>query len=119
MLIHGTMYAPTAAVSLTNKQLNYQIISRGILVRTLFLDLFPNATFTDPVIYSPDYGTVVGADRQMLLTAYQCPSSSSCTSGGTPKLRAMVRFQDHEDPPLQTNLSPGFKVKVESWTLLR
>ncbi|HVT76320.1 MAG TPA: hypothetical protein VHD87_04765 [Acidimicrobiales bacterium] len=112
MIVHGTVYAPRGAVDMTNKQVNFQVVSRGIIARTIDLEVFPNAQFTDPIIYSPDYGTVVGADREMLFIA--CPDKP-CTSGGVPALRAMVRVVDHDN---DNNISPGYKAKVESWTIL-
>lgn len=112
MVVHGTVYAPLGSIDLTNKQISFQVISRGLIARVVALEMFPNAQFTDPVIYSPDYGTVVGADREMLFVA--CPDTP-CSSGGVPALRSLVRFVDH-DPDF--NVVPGYKATVESWTIL-
>lgn len=115
-IVHGTIFAPEAAIDLAVKNFSYQAVSRGIVARVVALEMFPNAVFTDPVIYSPNFGTVVGADREMLFTACENGTAGSPCPSGRPKLRAMVRFQDHDE---FNNLVVGHKVKVDSWTVVR
>jgi hypothetical protein len=112
-IMHGTIYAPAAALEFILKKYTYQAVSRGIIARTIYMDVYPNSQYTDPVIYSPDFGTVVGADREMLMTACEDGTVSSCTK---PKLRALIRIRDHDDFNI---LSIGNKVTVESWTIVR
>jgi hypothetical protein len=112
-IMHGTIYAPAAALEFILKKYTYQAVSRGIIARTVSMDVYPNSAYSDPVIYSPDFGTVAGADREMLMTACEDGSVSSCTK---PKLRALVRIRDHDDFNI---LSIGNKVTVESWTIVR
>jgi hypothetical protein len=116
LVIHGTIYAPRAAVDLAVKSFSYQAVSRGIVARVVALEMFPNAVFTNPVIYSPDFGTVVGADREMLFVACENGTAGNKCPSGKPKLRAMIRFQDHDE---YNNLVIGHTVKVDSWTVLR
>jgi hypothetical protein len=113
LLIHGTVYAPDAVVDLTIKNLTYQVVSRGLLARVVALEMYPNAVFTDPVIFSPNFGQVFGADREMLLTACENGSATSCAK---PKLRALVSIQDHDELNFS---SVGYKVNVQSWTIVR
>jgi hypothetical protein len=114
-LVHGTLYAPSAALDLGLQLVDYQMVSRGIVARVVRLGVSPSSIFNDPVIYSPDYGNVVGYPRRMLFTAYEC-AGATCTSGGVAKLRSKVSIQDADN---EKNPSPGFKVNVESWTILR
>jgi hypothetical protein len=121
LMIHGTVYAPLSAMFLGVKNYDYQVVSRGIIARVVAMDMFPNAAFGDPVIFSPDYGTVVGADRRMLMTACL---GTSCTATNQ-KLRAMICIKDNTDdsvpcftPPVKAEAVPeiGHRVAVESWT---
>jgi hypothetical protein len=125
LLIHGTVYAPLSPVFLAVKNYDYQIVSRGIVARVIAMDMFPNAAFNDPVIFSPDYGTVVGADRLMLMTA--CLGTSCAADGSNAKLRALICIKDNTDdtvpcfaPPQKAEAVPeiGHAVTVQSWTFV-
>ncbi|MEY2474355.1 MAG: hypothetical protein QOK28_3684 [Actinomycetota bacterium] len=125
LMIHGTLYAPLAAVFMGVKNYDYQIVSRGVIARVVSMDMYPNAVFTDPVIYSPDYGTVLGADRRILMTA--CLGTSCNADGSNAKLRALVCIKDNTDdsvpcfsPPRDPGAVPqlGHKVTLESWTFV-
>jgi hypothetical protein len=113
-IVHGTVYLPNSVFDLSLQTVSYQVVSRGIIARVIALGISPSADFKDPLIYSPNFGSVVGAPRRMLLVACE---NNPCASGGTPKLRAMVRIEDTE--PGSPNISVGNRVVVESWTVLR
>lgn len=113
-VVHGTVYLPAGVMDLSLQTVSYQVVSRGIIARVVALGISPSADFKDPLIYSPNFGSVVGAPRRMLFTACE---NGPCTSGGKARLRALVRFEDTE--PNSFNVSPGNRVIVESWTVLR
>jgi hypothetical protein len=112
-LVHGTIYAPLAAIDLSLQGVGYQVVSRGIISRVVVMSISPSSQYTKPVIYSPNFGSVPGAPRRMVLTA--CVEAA-CDDGGKPKLRALVRIQDADD---NNNPGvPGYKVFIESWSVL-
>jgi hypothetical protein len=115
MLIHGTIYAPASLLNLNLTNIGYQVVNRGIIARVVQLALTPSAVYTDPVIFSPDFGSVIPADRDVVLRA--CPGSSNCAAG-TEKIRALVHFDD-SDPSCNPDYCPGFGVRISSWRVLR
>jgi hypothetical protein len=126
LMVFGTIYAPTAAMFLSVKN-DHRISSRGLIARVVGLDMYPNAATSDAVIFSPDYGTVEGADRLMLMTA--CLGDTPCeTTDSRAKLSAMVCIKDNTDDsvpcfatPVKAEAVPeiGHKVAVQSWTFRR
>jgi hypothetical protein len=112
-LIHGTLYAPAAYINLEMKKKTFQAVDRGIVARAVRIAVWPNEAYDDPVIYSPNFGTVTGADRVMLMTACENGSAASCSK---PRLRAMIRIRDYTDDAV---VHVGDKVVVESWTIVR
>lgn len=114
LLVHGTLYAPAAVVDLGLTNIGYQVVSRGILARVLALALTPSSDFTDPVIFSPDFGSVVPADRSVLVRA--C-SAANCPAGSV-KISALVDIKD-SDASCHPSFCPGYAVKVRSWSIER
>ncbi|MGW5398759.1 hypothetical protein [Streptomyces sp. NPDC003952] len=53
LLINGTVYAPTAAVELSMSQVASQVVTRGIIARTITLGIGPAAGYLRPVIGIP------------------------------------------------------------------
>lgn len=53
-LVDGTVYAPSAAVDLAMSQLDSQVVTRGLVARTIRLDLSPKSTFKRPTIGVPN-----------------------------------------------------------------
>ncbi|MFE2728718.1 hypothetical protein [Kitasatospora sp. NPDC059327] len=53
LLINGTVYAPTGAVDLSMNQVGSQVVTRGIIARTIGLGLRPAAGYLRPVIGIP------------------------------------------------------------------
>jgi hypothetical protein len=115
MLIHGTIYAPAASLNLALTNIGYQVVNRGIIARVVQLALTPSGIYTDPVIFSPDFGSVIPADRDVILRA--CPGTSNCAPGAE-KIRAVVHFDD-SDPSCNPDYCPGYGVRVTSWRVLR
>ncbi|WP_382466192.1 hypothetical protein ACFIN9_35870 [Streptomyces noursei] len=53
LVINGTVYAPTAAVELSMSQVSSQVVTRGIIARTIDLGISPTAGYLRPVIGIP------------------------------------------------------------------
>ncbi|MGW1635288.1 hypothetical protein [Streptomyces lavendulae] len=53
LLINGTVYAPTAAVDLSMSQVGSQVVTRGIIARTIGLGIRPAPGYLRPVIGIP------------------------------------------------------------------
>lgn len=53
LLINGTVYAPTAAVDLSMSQVGSQVVTRGVIARTITLGIRPAAAYLRPVIGIP------------------------------------------------------------------
>ncbi|MFD4866972.1 hypothetical protein [Streptomyces sp. NPDC058412] len=53
LVINGTVYAPTAAVDLSMRQVGSQVVTRGIIARTIDLGISPAAGYLRPVIGIP------------------------------------------------------------------
>ncbi|MFE3764577.1 hypothetical protein ACFXPI_22805 [Streptomyces sp. NPDC059104] len=53
LVINGTVYAPTAAVDLSMSQVGSQVVTRGIIARTIGLGIRPAAGYLRPVIGIP------------------------------------------------------------------
>ncbi|MFD5141865.1 hypothetical protein [Streptomyces sp. NPDC058401] len=80
LLINGTVYAPTAAVDLSMSQVGSQVVTRGIIARTIALGISPAAGYLRPVIGIPP--------EPVLFTAYPAvsarPASVTALTGFTP-----------------------------------
>ncbi|WP_406142058.1 hypothetical protein [Streptomyces sp. NBC_01089] len=53
LVVNGTVYAPTAAVDLSMSQVSSQVVTRGIIARTIGLGISPAAGYLRPVIGIP------------------------------------------------------------------
>ncbi|GAA2663731.1 hypothetical protein [Streptomyces lunalinharesii] len=53
LVVNGTVYAPTAAVDLSMSQVSSQVVTRGIIARTIDLGISPTAGYLRPVIGIP------------------------------------------------------------------
>ncbi|MGW2479864.1 hypothetical protein ACWCWQ_08585 [Streptomyces sp. NPDC001571] len=53
LVINGTVYAPTAAVDLSMSQVGSQVVTRGIIARTIELGIGPAGGYLRPVIGIP------------------------------------------------------------------
>ncbi|MFI5828523.1 hypothetical protein ACIA6C_14870 [Streptomyces sp. NPDC051578] len=80
LLINGTVYAPTAAVDLSMSQVGSQVVTRGIIARTIALGISPAAGYLRPVIGIPP--------EPVLFTTYPAvitkPASVTGITGFTP-----------------------------------
>ncbi|MFJ3908924.1 hypothetical protein [Streptomyces vinaceus] len=80
LVINGTVYAPTAAVDLSMSQVGSQVVTRGIIARTIGLGIRPAAGYLRPVIGVPP--------EPVLFTTYPAviakPASVTAVTGFTP-----------------------------------
>ncbi|MFF4323356.1 hypothetical protein [Streptomyces sp. NPDC001568] len=80
LLINGTVYAPTAAVDLSMSQVGSQVVTRGIIARTIGLGISPTSRYLRPVIGVPP--------EPVLFTTYPAviaePASVTAITGFTP-----------------------------------
>ncbi len=109
--VQGTTYAPQAVLDVTLNNATEPIFRFGVVARSLWVKETGSVAFTGVVIEVPDDspGFVFG----VYLTAYVCPSSSTCAPGGTPVARARVAYVDG-DP---ANPVPGARqISVLSWS---
>lgn len=113
-LVLGTIYVPASAVDIHHQTATYQIVSRGIVARAVRMGVSPSAQFTEPLIYSPDFGQRPGQNpRVVVLTA--C-ADHACSANGIPKLRARVTITDEDAHAVPY---PGLKLTVDSWAVVR
>ncbi|MGW4746064.1 hypothetical protein ACWEPR_14815 [Streptomyces sp. NPDC004290] len=79
LLVNGTVYAPTGAVDLSMRQVRSQVVTRGIVARTVRLGIGPAAGYLRPVIGIPP--------EPVLFTTYPAviapPSSAASVTGFT------------------------------------
>ncbi|MFB7176104.1 hypothetical protein ACFCYI_00135 [Streptomyces sp. NPDC056257] len=80
LVINGTVYAPTAAVDLSMSQVGSQVVTRGIIARTIGLGISPAGGYLRPVIGIPP--------EPVLFTTYPAviakPASVTAVTGFTP-----------------------------------
>ncbi|MFF3171549.1 hypothetical protein ACFVQ0_02935 [Streptomyces sp. NPDC057900] len=80
LVINGTVYAPTAAVDLSMSRVGSQIVTRGIVARTIRLGISPATGYLRPVIGIPP--------EPVLFTTYPAvtakPASVTAITGFTP-----------------------------------
>ncbi len=107
-IVHGTIYAPHAAIDLSLQGVGYQVVSRGIIARVVVLRISPSALFTDPLIYSPNFGTVPGAPRKMVLTA--CIGDALSARRQRPAEDPLACSHPGRATKTTTPVVPGYKV---------
>lgn len=100
--LHGTLYAPTAAVQIELPNNSTQVLERGVIARTLRVSI-PTNTFTGSPIQLPTLSSTPG-NRKVIFLARQANRLV---------LRAVVRFDDN------ALLSPDKRADVLSWSVLR
>ncbi|MFJ1864375.1 hypothetical protein ACIOD1_07080 [Streptomyces sp. NPDC088097] len=80
LVINGTVYAPTAAVDLSMSRVGSQVVTRGIIARTIDLGIIPATGYLRPVIGIPP--------EPVLFTTYPAvmakPASVTALTGFTP-----------------------------------
>ncbi|MYS08270.1 hypothetical protein GTW71_17935 [Streptomyces sp. SID6041] len=80
LLVNGTIYAPTGAVDLSMSRVGSQVVTRGIIARTIALGIRPAAEHLRPVIGIPP--------EPVLFTTYPAasakPASVTALSGFAP-----------------------------------
>jgi hypothetical protein len=99
--IHGTVYAPATAVSITQTGVANDVVDRGIVARDTYLALsLPAAAYTGPHISIP-LALTTTLPRDVLFTAVM---------GGVTLLRSEVKFSD------ATGLVDGAVPSVITWS---
>jgi hypothetical protein len=113
--IQGAAYLPLAAVDITLNNVSSQVFKFGVVARVLAVKINGSSTFDQAVIELPDNSPGYGfTDTDVLLTAYVCPGSATCSPGSTPvRLRARVRITD----PSGTVVPGQRQIRVTSWSL--
>ena len=101
VVLHGMLYAPTAALDLNAASGSQQGYLRGIVARTILANITPSVAFA-PTISTVSGGAGLPNDRLVELVA---------TINSVVRLRATVRF---DDQPLA-----GDHVVVNRWTVVR
>ncbi|MFB6516461.1 hypothetical protein [Streptomyces sp. NPDC056401] len=80
LVINGTVYAPTGAVDLSMSQVGSQVVTRGIIARTIDLGISPTSRYLRPVIGVPP--------EPVLFTTYPAmiakPASVTAITGFAP-----------------------------------
>ncbi|MET9533191.1 hypothetical protein ABZY02_21950 [Streptomyces sp. NPDC006649] len=94
LVINGTVYAPTAAVGLSMSQVGSQVVTRGIIARTIDLGISPATGYLRPVIGIPP--------EPVLFTTYPAVTAKPAS------VTAITRFT----PP-----APGAPVDVTDATI--
>ncbi|WP_405774139.1 hypothetical protein [Streptomyces sp. NBC_00859] len=94
LVLNGTVYAPTAAVDLSMSQVGSQVVTRGIIARTIGLGISPATGYLRPVIGIPP--------EPVLFTTYPAVTAKPAS------VTAITRFT----PP-----APGAPVDVTDATI--
>jgi hypothetical protein len=97
--LHGTVYAPTAAVDMTLTSVPYVVVDRGLAVRHARLAMSPANGYDGPLISVPD---PIQAPRRVLLTAKD--------AAGTQLGRAYVTLSDGSG-------QNGTQARVTEWSV--
>lgn len=115
LAIHGTVYVPTATVSLHLPNAAMSMIDRGLIARVITLGRMPNSDFEGPVVSLPEANEGGRADRVVRFTARLCPTDAPCVApgSGTARLRVLVTYDD------QRGARPGAGVRLDQWSVLR
>jgi hypothetical protein len=103
LAVHGTVYAPTAALKLELTNVGSQVLRRGVIARTTHVKVTGSSAFLGSPISLPPLTGAPG-NREVVFTAKQ---------GGTEVLRAVVIFDD------TATISPDRRADIKSWTVLR
>jgi hypothetical protein len=82
LAVHGTIYAPGAAVDISETSVVNDIVDRGVIARDLYMATTIGAGYAGPVVSIPP---LTVNPRQLSLTA---------SVGGVPLVRAEVQFTD-------------------------
>ena len=109
LTLHGTLYAPTAAVQLELTNVASQVLRRGIVVRTARVKVTGSSAFLGSPIQLPPLSGVPG-NRKVVFTARQVLTSGQPAQ---PVLRAVVAFDD------TGTIAPTKPAEVKSWSVLR
>ena len=104
LALQGTLYAPTAKLDLTFKKSAGSVFQRGVIARSVEIQINPNSTFAGSPFQLPLTGPAGTNRRTVVFTARQ---------GGIDVLRAKVQFDDVI--PAQ----PGRTADVVEWGVLR
>jgi hypothetical protein len=115
LFFHGTVYVPRAALSLRVHNKDTTIFDRGVIARSLTVDVSSGSKQVDSPFQLPKATT----GRKVLFIG---------KDGGVEKVRALVTYQDYRDKdpitglPLPSNAFtafPGYEVKILNWSVLR
>jgi hypothetical protein len=107
LFFRGTVYAPTDELDLNVHNKDTSIFGRGVIARSLLVDVSSSSKQTDSPFQLPKTTTA----RKVLLVG---------KVNGVPKIRALVTFQDYA--PLAsgtTAVFPGYQVTIDKWSVLR
>lgn len=116
--VDGGIYTRQGSIDLRLSDVNYLVVSAGIVAQQMDLGIEPSATRTGPVIQTPKKSDGP-ADLTVFLVAYTC--SGSCGSSDPPggswaqEGTAEATFKDTDSSPG----APNRKVSVDSWHLER
>lgn len=104
VFIHGTTYAPLAAVDFTLHQSSNTILDRGIVARTLYLYISASSNQSTSPFSIPTCTSGCRADREVIFVA--------TVPGATPptRLRTDVTYND------QHGATPGLSLTVNHWS---
>ncbi|MCU7724381.1 hypothetical protein ODJ79_11700 [Actinoplanes sp. KI2] len=90
--VQGTTYTPKAALDISLNNLSEQVFRFGVISRSLQIKQTGSFAYIGPVIEVPD--DAPGFAYAVYLTAYVCPGSATCSTTGSPSLRAKVAIVD-------------------------
>lgn len=105
--VHGSVYAPLAALDLDLHNSAEEFFDRGVIARTLLFHISASSTQLGSPIFLPACSSTPGdcrRDRVVVLTA---------SIGGKPVLRSLVNLTDAD------GAVPGATVSTPAWSVLR
>jgi hypothetical protein len=115
LFFHGTVYVPRAALSLRVHNKDTTIFDRGVIARSLTVDVSSGSKQVDSPFQLPKATT----GRKVLFIG---------KDGAVEKVRVLVTYQDYRDKDPITGLPlpstaftgfPGYEVKILNWSVLR
>jgi Tfp pilus assembly protein PilX len=111
--IQGTAYLPKAALDISLNQATSQVFKFGVIARSLQVKVTGSSTFDQPIIEIPDDSPGNVVSTNVIMSAYVCSGTSTCSASGTPALRARVALID-PDPGA---VLPGLRaLNIQSWS---
>jgi Tfp pilus assembly protein PilX len=112
--LQGTTYTPLAAIDLTLNVWQKQVLSFGVISRTLWVSGLLAFNFTGPLITVPDLSPTGSSAPVVFLTVYVCPGITTPSCSTHPDAITALRAK-----AVIAGSAPPSAMTILSWSTLR